>query len=153
MVRSIDDIKPQLEGIIKRLGKMDETPEGLVESTKQIVKKLEELRDEMARPSDGSYRAGAKLLDKIRSLSGSMSNATAPPTVAQRKWLDTFGTELDGVETRFKEVIEQDIPALSKKMDDAGIPRIFAFSAEWSFRYDDFDAELVAYTEVHMWDD
>ena len=32
MIRSIDDIKPQLENIIQRLEKMEEIPEDLVES-------------------------------------------------------------------------------------------------------------------------
>jgi hypothetical protein len=125
MVRSIDDIKPQLESIIQRLGKMEEIPEDLVENAKQIVEKLEELRDEMARPSDESYRGGGKLLDKIRGLAGSIGAATAAPTVAQNEWLAAFSAELEDVVGRFKVVIEQDILALSQDMDAAGIPRVF----------------------------
>jgi hypothetical protein len=104
---------------------MDPAPEELVESAKQIVEKLEDLRKEVARPADEGYRSGAKLLDKIRGLAGSMSGATAPPTDAQREWLETFDNDLNDVMRRFDVVAEQDIPAFGQKMDAAGIPRVF----------------------------
>jgi photosystem II stability/assembly factor-like uncharacterized protein len=125
VVRSIDDVKAQLEALSKRLEKREGTPEDITADAKKLVGELDGLRDEMARP-DGElgYRAAGRLLEKIRSLSGSIGAATAPPTAAQSKWLTAHESQLGEFLGRFDKLLNDGVGDLVRRMTEAGIPSI-----------------------------
>lgn len=126
-VRRIDDVKSQLDELADKLEKSKEVPEEISTEIKRIAGQLEKIREELTRPDDAQgYRTHARLLDKIRSLAGDIDAATAPPTEAQSRWLHSHGKELDGALGRFRKLMDEDIPELGRRMDEAGIPRIIS---------------------------
>jgi len=123
VVRKIDAVKPQLDDLAKRLGRLGDPPADIVDSVKAIASQLDSIRAKFVRP-EGSDQAGARLLDKIRSLSGSIGRAAYSPTDAQRDWTDQVRNELDGVLERLADIMESRLSELNRQMNDAGVPRI-----------------------------
>jgi hypothetical protein len=122
-VRRIDAVKPQLDDLAKRLGRLDDPPSELIDSVKAIAVQLDSARAKFVRP-DGSDQVGARLLDKIRSLSGSIGRAAYEPTEAQSSWTTRVQNELDAVLESVAVVMESRLPAMNRQMNEAGVPRI-----------------------------
>jgi hypothetical protein len=125
VVRVIDGLKPQLEGLAESLKRFDDTPEQMVELTEQIVQDLDTLRVELVRPEPGlGISTGAKWLDKVQSLASAVGRATYPPTSAQRHWIDELESELESLVARLEEIIEAKVPDLNRALNESGVPRI-----------------------------
>jgi hypothetical protein len=130
-VRTTDDIKSQIETLLKRVEKMDDAPEAVVDEGNRLVGELAAVREKLARPSDdGSYRSHPRLVDKLRGLARSIEAATARPTAAQSEWLVRFGNELGAELDRLSGLTETDLEDFNRLVNDAGIPRIFIGGTE-----------------------
>jgi hypothetical protein len=127
-VRTIDTVKSQLEDLPERLEKIEGVPLEMIADTRRITSEFEAIRNELVRPpkSQSSYVAGARLLGKIRSLAGSISAATAQPTAAQSEWLERYDNEMEEKLQRLGKLINEDLAALNRRMNEARIPHIFS---------------------------
>jgi hypothetical protein len=77
-VRRIDAVKPQHNDLAKRLGRLDDLPEGLVDSVKAIGARLDSIRAEFVRP-DNSNEA---LPVRLPALNRQMNEAVVPRIIS-----------------------------------------------------------------------
>ena len=85
---------------------------------------LHQIRESELEFYRGYLPAGARVLDKVRSLSGSIGRAAYPPTAAQANWTAQVRAELDGLLGLVDEVLLVRLPALNRQMNEAQVPRI-----------------------------
>ena len=127
----IEALTERLEELAGQIEEMEGADVSLAEEARQLVEPLESLKAELVRATpEFGYRSSAMLLEKIRLLHSSAGNyagiegATAPPTVAQSKWLEQFDEELIGIDRRLGELTEQRLAALNRRLREAGIPHV-----------------------------
>ncbi len=98
--------------------------ETLIAEAEAITDKLETLRLKLV-SDPGGYRSPTQLQGKVNSLLSAVGSVSHRPTAAQSEWIDTFDSELRAVRAELDTLVNQDVVAFNRKMNESGVPRVF----------------------------
>ena len=117
----------------KDAGKADATkiPEDVVKAADELQKKVDAIAEKYIRERQGLGNAGPPfewkpdpLPEQAQDLLEDLDGFVAPPGGQQKEKLTELGPELSEASAQVKKLVEEELPALNKKMNDAGIPHI-----------------------------
>jgi hypothetical protein len=117
----------------KDAGKADATkiPEDVVKAADELQKKVDAIAEKYIRERQGLGNAGPPfewkpdpLPEQAQDLLEDLDGFVAAPGAQQKEKLAELGPELSDASAQVKKLIEEELPALNKKMNDAGIPHI-----------------------------
>ena len=108
-------------------------PEDIQKAAEALAKKVDELHDKYVPPQLGLGNAGPPLTytppplpQRVGQLMSAIEDYTAAPTSQQTAELDTIAQLVAENHTSVRKVVDEDLAALNKMMNDAGIPHITA---------------------------
>jgi hypothetical protein len=135
--RSIDGIQTALktarEQWKKDAGKPNTTkiPDDIVKSADDLQKKVDEVAAKFVRERQGLGNAGPPfewkpdpLPNQVQELLGDLDGFAAAPGGQQKEKLAELTPLVNDASAQVRKIAEEDLPALNKKMNDAGIPHI-----------------------------
>ncbi len=124
-VRELDRVQKQLTALGTRLGELTEEHPGraLVPAVDSLGARADSLRESLAR-DDNQRPSSEAVLSRIQSLYGQIARATHPPTAAQAEWAGTFVRELDAALQLVNRVLDGEVRALNRRIQEAGVPAI-----------------------------
>jgi hypothetical protein len=106
-------------------------PEDIQKQADELQKKVDELARKFKRDQEGLGNAGppfewrpAPLPDQVQTLMESIDEFSAAPSPQQSEKLEELKPLVSDASAQLKKLMEQDLPALNKKMNEAGIPHI-----------------------------
>lgn len=117
----------------KDAGKPDapKIPEDIQKAAEELQKKVDALAEKYARERQGLGNAGPPFIWKpeplpqqVQSLLRDLDGFWAAPGGQQKEKLAELTPLVSEASTQVKKIAEEDLPALNKKMNDAGIPHI-----------------------------
>ena len=144
MAKSTDKDRKTIDGIQSALkaareqwkkdaGKPNATkiPEGIVKAADELQKKVDAAAEKYVRERESLGNAGPPfewkpdpLPNQVQGLLGDLDGFPAAPTKRQREKLAELIPLVNDASAQVKKISEEDLPALNKKMNDAGIPHI-----------------------------
>jgi photosystem II stability/assembly factor-like uncharacterized protein len=135
--KTIEGIKEALKNARdqwkKDAGKPDapKISEDIQKAAEELQKKVDAVAEKFAREREGLGSAGPPfewkpdpLPDQVQGLLGDLDGFTAPPGGQQTERITELTTLVGEASATVKSISETDLPALNKKMNDAGIPHI-----------------------------
>jgi len=138
--RSITGLRTALNEALKSWKRPGppQVPDDIRKAAEELLKKVEEACLKFASRSqcteaegEGLGAAGPPLVVeapplpvRIGRLLGQFDGYTAAPTATQRKELDVLSEMLPDASAAVRKLVEEDLPALNKKMNEAGVPHI-----------------------------
>jgi photosystem II stability/assembly factor-like uncharacterized protein len=129
-------------------GKLDvpKIPEDIQKAADDLQKRVDKVAEKYIHEREGLGNAGPPfewkpdpLPDQVQGLLQDLDGFAAAPGGQQKEKLAELGPLLSDGSAQVKKLIDEDLPALNKKMNDAGIPHIVPKPA--SQRHDDGDSE------------
>jgi photosystem II stability/assembly factor-like uncharacterized protein len=117
----------------KDAGKADtaKIPEDVVKAADELQKKVDGVAEKFIRERQGLGNAGPPfewkpdpLPEQAQDLLEDLDGFVAAPGAQQKEKLAELGPELSDASAQVKKLVEEELPALNKKMNDAGIPHI-----------------------------
>lgn len=106
-------------------------PEDIVKAADELQKKVDAVAEKYARDREGLGNAGPPfqwkpdpLPDQVQGLLGDLDGFSAAPGGQQQERIAELTTLVSEASAAVKNISEVDLPALNKKMNDAGIPHI-----------------------------
>ena len=126
-------LKAALDEWKKNAGKPDEPkiPAEIQKAAEDLQKKVDALSEKYVRAQQGLGNAGpafewkpAPLPQQVNSLMRDLDGFWAAPGGQQKDKLAELGPLVSEASAQVKKIAEEDLPALNKKMNDAGIPHI-----------------------------
>jgi photosystem II stability/assembly factor-like uncharacterized protein len=106
-------------------------PENIVKSADELQKKVDLVATKYQREQQGLGNAGppfewkpAPLPNQVQDLMEDLDDFAAAPGAQQKEKLAELTPLVADASTQVKEIVDQDLAALNKKMNDAGIPHI-----------------------------
>jgi hypothetical protein len=144
MAKSTDKDRKTIEGIKEGLktardqwkkdaGKPDapKIPEEIQKAAEELQKKVDSVAEKYAREQEGLGNAGPPfewkpepLPQQVQSLLRDLDGFWAAPGGQQKEKLAELKPLVDEASVQVKKIADEDLPALNKKMNDAGIPHI-----------------------------
>ncbi|HET9994319.1 MAG TPA: hypothetical protein VFQ18_02825 [Candidatus Acidoferrum sp.] len=144
MAKTTDRDRTTIEGIQTALktareqwkkdaGKPDATkiPEDIVKAADELQKKVDAVAEKFVREREGLGNAGPPfewkpepLPNQAQGLLSDLDGFTAAPSGQQKEKLAELTPLVSDASAQVKKIAEEDLPALNKKMNDAGIPHI-----------------------------
>lgn len=116
-----DASKPELPKIPEEIQKMAD----------ELQKKVDKIAEKYIREREGLGNAGPPfewkpepLPDQLQGLLQDLDGFSAAPGGQQKEKLAELGPLVSDASTQVKKLMEEELPALNKKMNDAGIPHI-----------------------------
>ncbi len=117
-------------------------PEDIQKAAEELQKKVDKVAEKYIREREGLGNAGPPfewkpepLPNQVQSLLQDLDGFAAAPGGQQKEKLAELGPLVSDASAQVKKLVDEDLPALNKKMNDAGIPHIVAKPA--SQRRDD----------------
>ena len=102
-----------------------------------MQKKVDQVAERFAREREGLGNAGPPfewkpepLPQQVQDLLSDLDGFAAAPGGQEKEKLAELGPLVNDASTQVKKLAEEDLPALNKKMNDAGIPHIVVKPAE-----------------------
>ncbi|HYL61379.1 MAG TPA: hypothetical protein VE077_02080 [Candidatus Methylomirabilis sp.] len=126
-------LKAALDEWKKNAGKPDapKIPEDIRKAAEDLQKKVDTISEKYAREQLGLGNAGpalewkpAPLPQQVNSLMRDLDGFWAAPGGQQKDKLAELGPLVSEASAQVKKIAEEDLPALNKKMNDAGVPHI-----------------------------
>jgi predicted transcriptional regulator len=117
----------------KDAGKPDTTkiPDGIVKAADELQKKVDAAAEKFIRERQGLGNAGPPfewkpdpLPNQVQNLLDDLDGFTAAPSAHQKEKLAALTPLVNEASAQVKKIAEEDLPALNKKMNDAGIPHL-----------------------------
>jgi hypothetical protein len=117
----------------KDAGKPNATkiPDDIVKAADELQKKVDAVAEKFIREREGLGNAGPPfewkpepLPNQVQGLLGDLDGFAAAPGGQQKEKLAELAPLVTDASARVKKIAEEDLPALNKKMNDAGIPHI-----------------------------
>jgi hypothetical protein len=146
--KTIQGVKDALSAALARwkadAGKPDATkiPEDIQKAADELQKKVDKVAENYTREREGLGNAGppfewkpGPLPDQVQGLLQDLDGFAAAPGGQQKDKLAELGPLVSEASAQVKKLVDEDLPALNKKMNDAGIPHILPKAA--SARRDD----------------
>jgi hypothetical protein len=144
MAKSTDKERRSLEGLQTTLKNMRDQwkkdagkppapkiPDEIVKAADDLQKKIDTLAHKYFREREGLGNAGFPfewrpdpLLQQVQELLRDLDGFAAAPGGQQRERIAELTPLVADASSQAKVILEQDLPALNKKMNDAGIPHI-----------------------------
>src|SRR5262249_11960652 len=144
MAKSTDKERRSLEGLqialknTREQGKKDagkppapKIPDEVVKAADDLQKKVDDLAHKYFREREGLGNAGPPLewrpdplTQQVQELLRDLDGFAAAPGGQQRERLAELTPLVADASAQAKKILEEDLPALNKKMNDAGIPHI-----------------------------
>ncbi|MGI9625375.1 MAG: VPS10 domain-containing protein [Longimicrobiales bacterium] len=118
-VRSLDQVKKQLEGLRPML---EESPE-ITESIDSLESRVDSLAETLVR-RDSDRPGSEAVLAKIQGLYRQIDRSTNPPTEPQAAWLTQFATELESALGQVQAFMATEIQNFNERLEDSGIPAV-----------------------------
>jgi hypothetical protein len=145
-------LKSAREQLKKDAGKPNTTkiPDEMVKAADELQKKVDTVAEKFIREREGLGNAGppfewkpAPLPNQVQNLLDALDEFVAAPSGQQREKLAELTPLVNDASAQVKKISEEELPALNKKMNDAGIPHIVpAPSQPRGGRGGEEDAEL-----------
>lgn len=124
--RRTGDLRKDLNRVKQTLKKVPDVPEEITAKAKAISEEIENIRTKlMGDPKLGFRGMRASIRGKIMRLYRAIGGFTAAPSQSQMEALRKNTQELRALVERINTIIEKEIPALNKLMNEHNIPRIF----------------------------
>jgi hypothetical protein len=121
-----DSIRKEINKLKQALKKVSDIPEAISEKVETISKDMDDIRIELqGDPKLGWRGRRASLRGRIMMLFRSIGGYTAAPTQSQLAKLEKYREELKALVKRINVIIETEIAALNKLMNEHNIPRVF----------------------------
>jgi len=126
-------LKAALEEWKKDSGKAGATkiPDDIVKAAEELLKKVDGVAEKYIRAREGLGNAGPPfewkpdpLPNQVQDLLGDLDGFVAAPSGQQKEKLAELTPLVSDASAQVKKIAEEDLPALNKKMNDAGIPHI-----------------------------
>src|SRR6266851_1264532 len=121
-------------------------PEEIQKAADELQKKVDKVAEKFVREREGLGNAGPPfewkpepLPGQVQGLLSDLDGFAAAPGGQQKEKLMELGPLVSDASAQVKKLVEEDLPALNKKMNDAGIPHIVVKPAE--HRRDGADGE------------
>jgi photosystem II stability/assembly factor-like uncharacterized protein len=141
--KTIEGLKSALTGAREKW-KADATksdapkiPEDIQKAADELQKKVDAIAEKFVRPQQGLGNAGPPfewkpdpLPDQTQDLLEDLDGFVAAPGGQQKEKLAELVTRVSDASAQVKKLVDEDLPALNKKMNDAGIPHIVPSVAE-----------------------
>jgi len=140
--RTIDGIKEALKAARERwkkeAGKPDATkiPEEIQKAAEELQKKVDAVAEKFIREREGLGNAGPPfewkpnpLPEQVQNLLEDLDGFVAAPGSQQKDKLAELTPLVKEASEQVKKIAEEDLPALNKKMNDAGVPHIIPAGA------------------------
>ena len=144
MAKSTDKDRKTIEGIQTALkaareewkkdaGKPNtaKIPDDIVKAADELQKKVDAVAEKFIRERQGLGNAGPPfewkpdpLPNQVQNLLDDLDGFTAAPSAHQKEKLAELTPLVNDASAQVKKIAEEDLPALNKKMNDAGIPHI-----------------------------
>jgi photosystem II stability/assembly factor-like uncharacterized protein len=144
MVKSTDKDRSTMEGIQTALKAAQEQwkkdagntgaakiPDEIVKAAGELQKKVDAVAQKFVREREGLGNAGPPLEwkpdplpNQVQDLLGDLDGFAAAPSGQQKEKLAELTPLVSDASAQVKKIAEEDLPALNKKMNDAGIPHI-----------------------------
>ena len=144
MAKTTDKDRKTIEGIQTALkaareqwkkdaGKPNTTkiPDDIVKAADELQKKVDAVAEKFIREREGLGNAGPPfqwkpdpLPNQVQNLLDDLDGFTATPSAHQKEKLAELIPLVNDASTQVKKIAEEELPALNKKMNDAGIPHI-----------------------------
>jgi len=106
-------------------------PEEIQKMADELQKKVDKIAEKYIREREGLGNAGPPfqwkpepLPDQVQGLLQDLDGFSAAPGGQQKEKLAELGPLVSDASTQVKKLMEEELPALNKKMNDAGIPHI-----------------------------
>jgi hypothetical protein len=106
-------------------------PDDIVKSADELQKKVDAVAEKFVRERLGLGNAGPPLEwkpdplpNQVQNLLGDLDGFAAAPGGQQKQKLAELPPLVNDASAQVKKIVEEDLPALNKKMNDAGIPHI-----------------------------
>jgi photosystem II stability/assembly factor-like uncharacterized protein len=106
-------------------------PDDIVKSADELQKKVDAIAEKFIRERQGLGNAGPPfewkpdpLPNQVQALLGNLDEFAAAPGGQQKEKLAELIPLVSDASSQVKKIAEEDLPALNKKMNDAGIPHI-----------------------------
>jgi hypothetical protein len=106
-------------------------PEDIQKSADELQKKVDKLAEKYIRERGGLGNAGPPfewkpepLPDQVQGLLRDLDGFSAAPGGQQKEKLAELGPLVSDASAQLKKLVDEDLAALNKKMNDAGIPHI-----------------------------
>jgi photosystem II stability/assembly factor-like uncharacterized protein len=135
--KTIEGIKEALKAVRdqwkKDTAKPEATkiPEDIQKAAEELQKKVDAVAEKFVRDREGLGNAGPPfewkpdpLPDQVQGLMGDMDGFAAAPGGQQQDRIAELMPLVSDASAQVKKIAEEDLPALNKKMNDAGIPHI-----------------------------
>jgi len=111
-------------------------PEDIRKAAEELQKKVDALEEKFVRPQQGLGNAGPPLEwkpdplpNRAQELIGDLDGFVAAPGGQQKERIAELETLVAQASTEVKKLVDEDLAALNKKMNEAGIPHIVPSSA------------------------
>jgi len=144
MVKTTDKDRKTIEGIQTALktareqwkkdaGKPDTTkiPDDIVKAADELQRKVDAIAEKFIREREGLGNAGPPfewkpdpLPNQVQDLLDDLDGFAAAPSAHQKEKLAELTPLVNDASMQAKKIAEEELPALNKKMNDAGIPHI-----------------------------
>lgn len=112
-------------------------PEDIQKAAEELQKKLDKVAEKFVREQQGLGNAGPPfewkpdpLPDQTQDLLEDLDGFVAAPGGQQKEKLAELVTLVPDASAQVKKLVEEDLPALNKKMNEAGIPHIVPSATE-----------------------
>jgi photosystem II stability/assembly factor-like uncharacterized protein len=112
-------------------------PDEIRKAADELQKKVDQVAEKFAREREGLGNAGPPfewkpepLPQQVQDLLGDLDGFAAAPGGQEKEKIAELGPLVNDASAQVKKLAEQDLPALNKKMNDAGIPHIVVKPAE-----------------------
>jgi hypothetical protein len=145
MAKTTDKDRKTIEGIQTALkaareqwkkdtGKPNSTkiPDEIVKAADELQKKVDSVAEKFVREREGLGNAGPPfewkpdpLPNQVQDLMDDLDGFAAAPSAHQKEKLAELTPLVNDASAQVKKISDEELPALNKKMNDAGIPHIF----------------------------
>ena len=122
-IDAVVDIQEQLNDLTARLADEEEPVRDIGTDAEAVWERLERLRLQLVSEL-GGYRSAAMLRDRISSLLSTIGSVNDRPTSQQSEWLERFAVELTDVTQQVRQVIEEDVENINRRIREAGLQMI-----------------------------
>jgi photosystem II stability/assembly factor-like uncharacterized protein len=142
-VRSIQDAKSQIKGIVERADKIGKGGK-LSELAKPLTEKLSAVEDKLFNPNlkadEDSLLYTPRLDFQFAALAGVVASADARPTAAALKRYAELRKQLDDILQDLRRVLDQELAAFNKAVRDQDVPPVVFIPRE---KHDPFESRVL----------
>lgn len=124
--RTTDTLRKEVNKLKQSLKRVPDVPGVISEKMEAVTKEIDDIRMKLlGDPKLGWRGIRFSVRGRLRMLSRSIGGYTAAPSQSQVQNIRKNSEELKTIVNRINNIIETDIPALNKLMNEHDIPRIF----------------------------